>query len=91
LRSTLNLEGQVPLFMSPSDRVGRLYPQAPGSLSFVSHDSQGYSGSVLTGLHMGIEKLIVTEKLRPIHGTEIFIKIFTRSPIEPNHKPGQPT
>jgi hypothetical protein len=31
-RQTCILEDQVPLFMSPSDRVAQLYPQAPGTL-----------------------------------------------------------
>jgi hypothetical protein len=32
LHPTPNLEYQVPLFMSPRDRVAQLHPQAPGSL-----------------------------------------------------------
>jgi hypothetical protein len=32
LRSIPNLKDQVPVFMSPSDRVAQLYPQTPGSL-----------------------------------------------------------
>jgi hypothetical protein len=39
--------------MSPSDRVAQLYPQAPGSLSVASYDSQGYGGFILTRLHIG--------------------------------------
>jgi hypothetical protein len=35
------MEGQVPLFISPRNRVAQLYPQALGSLSFASYDSQG--------------------------------------------------
>jgi hypothetical protein len=46
-----NLEDQVPVFMSPSDRVAQLYPQAPGSLFVAFCDSQGYGGSILTRLH----------------------------------------
>jgi hypothetical protein len=52
LRPTANLEDQVHVFMSPSDRVTQLYPQAPGSLFSPSCDSQGYGGRVLTRLHM---------------------------------------
>jgi hypothetical protein len=37
---TPNLEDQVPVFMSPSDRVTQLYPQAPDSLSVAFYDSQ---------------------------------------------------
>jgi hypothetical protein len=39
-----NLEGQVPVFMSPSNRVAQLYPRALGSLYVASYNSQGYSG-----------------------------------------------
>jgi hypothetical protein len=37
-----NLEGQV----SPRDRVAQLCPQALGSLSVASYDSQGYGGGI---------------------------------------------
>jgi hypothetical protein len=46
-----NLEDQIPVFMSPSDRVTQLYPQAPGSLFVAFYDSQGYSGGINTRLH----------------------------------------
>jgi hypothetical protein len=38
---TLNLEGQVPVFISPRNRVAELDPRALGSLFFASYDSQG--------------------------------------------------
>jgi hypothetical protein len=41
-----NLEGQVPVFISPRNRVARLYPQALGSLYVASYDSQGYGGGI---------------------------------------------
>jgi hypothetical protein len=37
-----NLEGQVPVFISPMNRVARLYPQALGSLFVASYDMQDY-------------------------------------------------
>jgi hypothetical protein len=37
--------------MSPSDRVGQLYPKALGPLSVAFSDSQGYGGGILTRLH----------------------------------------
>jgi hypothetical protein len=43
-----NLEGQVPVFISPRNRVAQLYPRALGSLYAVSYDSRGYSGGILT-------------------------------------------
>jgi hypothetical protein len=49
-----NLEDQVPVFMSPSDRVAQLCPQAPGSLFVASYDTQGYGGGILSRLHTGI-------------------------------------
>jgi hypothetical protein len=48
-----NLEGQVPVFISPRNRVAQLYPQALGSLFLASYDSQGYSGGILACLHTG--------------------------------------
>jgi hypothetical protein len=46
-----NLEGQVPIFISPRSRVAQLYPWALGSLYVTSYYSQGYGGGFLTGLH----------------------------------------
>jgi hypothetical protein len=40
------MEGQVPVFTSPRNRVAQLYPQALGSLFFASYDSQGYGGDI---------------------------------------------
>jgi hypothetical protein len=48
-----NLEGQVSVFMSPSERVTKLHPQALGSLFVAFCDSQGYGGGILTRLHTG--------------------------------------
>jgi hypothetical protein len=42
IRDSSNLEGQVFVFISPSNRVARLYLQALGSLFVASYDSQGY-------------------------------------------------
>jgi hypothetical protein len=52
-RDSSNLEGQVPVFIFPRNRVTRLYPQALGSLFVGSSDSQGYGGGVRTRLHTG--------------------------------------
>jgi hypothetical protein len=48
-----NLEDQVPVFISPRNRVAQLYPWALGSLFVASYDSQGYGGGFLTRLHTG--------------------------------------
>jgi hypothetical protein len=42
-----NLEGQVPIFISPRNRVAQLYPRALGSLFVASYYSQGCSGCIL--------------------------------------------
>jgi hypothetical protein len=43
-----NLEGQVPVFISPRNRVAQIYPWALGSLSVASYDSQDYGGGILS-------------------------------------------
>jgi hypothetical protein len=48
-----NLEGQVPVFISPKNKVVQLYPRALRSLFIASYDSQGYGGDILTLLHKG--------------------------------------
>jgi hypothetical protein len=50
-----NLEGHVPVFISPRNRVVRLYPQALGSLFVASYDSQGHGGGTRPRLHTGEE------------------------------------
>jgi hypothetical protein len=47
---SLNLEGQVPVFIYPRNKVAQLYPQALGSLFVASYDSQRYGGVILTSL-----------------------------------------
>jgi hypothetical protein len=54
IRDSPNLEGQVPVCVSPRNRVARLHPQTLGSLFVASYDSQGYDGGIRTHLHMGI-------------------------------------
>jgi hypothetical protein len=51
-----SLEDQVPIFISPRNRVAQIYPRALGSLSVASSDSQGYGGGILSRLHMGNKK-----------------------------------
>jgi hypothetical protein len=41
IRDTPNLKGQVPVFISPKNRVPQLYPQALGSLSSPPHGIMG--------------------------------------------------
>lgn len=49
LAPTPDLEDQVSVCMSSTDKVAQLYPRAPVSL-FVAHDSQGDGGGILTRL-----------------------------------------
>jgi hypothetical protein len=56
MRPNPNPEDQVTVFMSPSDCVAGLNPQAPGSLFVTVYDSQhsqGYGGGILARLHAG--------------------------------------
>jgi hypothetical protein len=39
------MEGQVPVFISPRNKVAQIYPQALGYLSVASYDSQGRGGA----------------------------------------------
>jgi hypothetical protein len=52
-----NLEAQVPVFISPRNRVAQEYPQGLGSHFVASHDSQGYGGSIRVRLHEGNNSL----------------------------------
>jgi hypothetical protein len=53
LRPNPNLENQVAILMSPSERVAQIYPQSQGSLRVAYYDPQGYGGGNLTRLHAG--------------------------------------
>jgi hypothetical protein len=59
-----NLEGQVPVFISPRNRVAQLYPRALDSLFVASYDSQGYGGGILTRLHTGLGCINITQNVR---------------------------
>jgi hypothetical protein len=48
IRDSPNLEGKVPVFISPRNGVAQLYPQAVGSLFVASYDSQGYGRFIRT-------------------------------------------
>jgi hypothetical protein len=53
IRDSPNLQGQVPVFISPMKRVARLYLRALGSLFVTSYDSRGYGGGIRHRLHTG--------------------------------------
>jgi hypothetical protein len=48
IRDSPNLEGQVPVFISPRNRVAQLYPQALCSILVASDNSQGYGAGIRT-------------------------------------------
>jgi hypothetical protein len=54
IRDFPNLEDQVPIFISPRNRMTQLYPQTLRSLFITSYDSQGYGGDLRTRLHVGV-------------------------------------
>jgi hypothetical protein len=56
IRDSPNLEGQVPVFVSPRNRVVWLYPQALCSLFVASYGSQGYGGSIRPLLYEGFNQ-----------------------------------
>jgi hypothetical protein len=71
IRDSPNLYGQVPVFISPSDRVAQLYPQTPGSLFVASYNSQGYGGGIQPLLYMGLPILtpvafLITPRHQPL-------------------------
>jgi hypothetical protein len=51
IQDSPNLEGHVPVFISPRNRVTQLYPQALDSFFVTTYNSQGYSGGIWTCLH----------------------------------------
>jgi hypothetical protein len=53
IQDSSNLEGPVPVFISPRNRVAWLYLQALGSIFVASYDSQGYGGGIRQRLHTG--------------------------------------
>jgi hypothetical protein len=57
IRNFPNLKGPVPIFISPRNRVAQLHPQALGSLSAASNNSQAYSGGIQTHLHTWFSQL----------------------------------
>jgi hypothetical protein len=62
IRDSPNLEGQVPVFISPRNKVAQLHPQALGSVFFVSYNSQGYDGGIRTRLHAGRNKELLYDR-----------------------------
>jgi hypothetical protein len=51
IRDSSNLEDQVPVFISPRNRVAQLYSPVLGSFFLASYDSQHYGGGIRTRLY----------------------------------------
>jgi hypothetical protein len=60
-----NLEGQVPVFISPRNRVAQLYPQALSSLLVASYNSQSYGGGIRTRLSLSFSLMLRPTVSRP--------------------------
>jgi hypothetical protein len=54
-----NLEDQVPVFISPRNRVPQLYPRALGSLLSPLTARRDYGGGILTRLHTGKREILL--------------------------------
>jgi hypothetical protein len=76
-----NLEGQVPVFISPRNRVAQLYPQALGSLFVASYYSQGYGGGIRTRLHAGFNKLVRRYSVKNLDTNRIEKIVFNSSVV----------
>jgi hypothetical protein len=55
IRDSPNMEGQVPVFISPRNRMAQLYPRHWVSHFVASYYSLGYSGGIRTRLHTGTD------------------------------------
>jgi hypothetical protein len=51
IQDSPNLEGQVPVFITPRNRVTQLYLQTLYSLFVTFYDTQSYGGGIRTRLH----------------------------------------
>jgi hypothetical protein len=55
IRDSSNLEDQVPVFISPRNRLAQLYSQTLDSRFLASYYSQGYGGGIRTRLHAEVK------------------------------------
>jgi hypothetical protein len=61
-------QGPGPVFISQTNRVARLYPQALGSLVVASYNSQGYGGGIRPRLHMQFNSTLAVQIITSRHG-----------------------
>jgi hypothetical protein len=71
-RYSPNLEGKVPVFISPRNRAAQLYPHAPGSLSVASYDWHDYGG-VRARLH---NQLVLVSSPRFIYSLTVTVSFL---------------
>jgi hypothetical protein len=73
-----NLEAQVPVFISPRNKVAQLYPRALGSLFVTSYDSQGVADLKLKLIYdrhsVGQSVLMSGAHLGPVTNFSFFLK-----------------
>jgi hypothetical protein len=74
-----NLEGQVPVFISPRNRVAQLYLQALDSLFIASYDSQGYGGGIRPRLHAGCYQIKKHEAVVQASGQSLNVRKQNRT------------
>jgi hypothetical protein len=65
IRDSLNLEGQVPVFIYPRNRVAQLYTQPLGSLVVASYISQDYGGGFRPRVHPPYSQLALDSRCIP--------------------------
>jgi hypothetical protein len=77
-----NLEGQVPVFISPRNRVAQLYPQALDSIFVTSCDLQGYGRGIRPCLNTGC---FCVSKSKLLYGWRFTASqfILASSPLRP--------
>jgi hypothetical protein len=79
IRDSPSLESQVPVFLSPRNRVPKLYLQALGSLLVVSYDSQSCGGDIRTRLDTGLCEVtfnfvpLITPRHGPTENTALLL------------------
>jgi hypothetical protein len=79
IRDSPNLEGQVPVFVSPPEQGGLVIPPGTGFPFVASYDSQGYAGSIRPGLHRGWSSLKCsgfTPQMALAAGTNMSLQFF---------------
>jgi hypothetical protein len=67
IRDTSNLEGHVPVFIAPRNRMAQLYPQALGFFCVASYTSQDHGGGIPALTHLCRLSDIASERIHRKH------------------------